>query len=107
MPKPSWENLDVFFQTDSVGGFGDVATFELVDGSVRQITGIFDDPYLNAELGEYDVDTCQPRFTCKETDAQGISRKDIMLLDDKRYSVMAYPKSDGVGVVIIQLEPLE
>ena len=50
MPKPSWENLDVFFQTDSVGGFGDVATFELVDGSVRQITGIFDDP-INTDKG--------------------------------------------------------
>lgn len=107
MPKPSWENLNVFFQTDTVGGFADVATFELVDGEVRQITGIFDDPYLNAELGEYEVDTSAPRFTCAETDAQGIGRKDIMTLGGKRYSVMAYPKSDGVGVAIIQLEPLE
>lgn len=107
MPKPSWEDLNVFFQTDTVGGFADIATFELANGEVRQITGIFDDPYLNADLGEYEVDTSNPRFTCAETDAQGIGRKDIMILDGKRYDVMAYPKSDGVGVVIIQLEPLE
>lgn len=107
MPIPSWENLDVFFQTDALGGFANVATFELADGSVRQITGIFDDPYLNAEIGEYDVDTSAPRFTCAEADTQGISRKAIMILDGKRYNVMGYPKSDGVGVAIIQLEPFE
>lgn len=107
MPKPSWENLNVFFQTDTVGGFADVATFELADGSVRQITGIFDDPYLNAQTGEYEVDDAQPRFTCAETDAQGIGRKDVMILDGKRYNVMGYPKSDGVGVAIIPLELYE
>lgn len=104
MPKPSWENLDVFFQTDTVGGFADVATFELADGSTRQITGIFDDPYLNAMTGEYEVDTNNPRFTCAETDAQGVKKYDRMVLDGKTYSVMGYPKSDGVGVVIIPLE---
>ncbi|QKN87905.1 head-to-tail attachment protein [Acinetobacter phage vB_AbaP_Alexa] len=104
MPKPSWENLDVFFQTDTVGGFGDVATFELADGSVRQITGIFDNPYLNAQTGEYEIDDMQPRFTCPETAAKGIKQYDYMVLDGKRYNVMGYPKSDGVGVVIIPLE---
>lgn len=107
MTKPSWENLNVFFQTDAVGGFADVVTFELADGEVRQITGIFDDPYLNAQLGEYEVDGNQPRFTCAEADAEGIRRKDIMIRSGKRYSVMEYPNSDGVGVSIIRLEPLE
>lgn len=104
MPKPSWENLDVFFQTDTVGGFADVATFELAGGEVRPVKGIFDDPYLNAMTGEYEVDDMQPRFTCSETEAQGIKKYDYMVLDGKRYSVMGYPKSDGVGVVIIPLE---
>lgn len=107
MPKPSWENLDVFFQTDAHGGFSSIAVFELTDGTARQITGIFDDPYYNAQMGEYEVDDSQPRFTCAETDAIGIGRKDIMNLDGKRYSVMGYPKSDGVGVVVIPLEILE
>lgn len=104
MPKPSWENLDVFFQTDTVGGFADIATFELGDGSVLQITGIFDDPYLNAQIGEYEIDTSNPRFTCAETEAVGIKQYDYMVLDGKRYNVVGYPKSDGVGVVIIPLE---
>ena len=33
MTSPSWENLDVFLQTDAVGGFAITATIQFADGS--------------------------------------------------------------------------
>lgn len=61
----SWENLDTFLDTDD---FATRVTVRLQAGDERVVRAIFDDPYLNAELGEYELDTTQPRLTCKWTD---------------------------------------
>ncbi|WP_151982350.1 head-tail joining protein [Acinetobacter guerrae] len=105
MPAPSWENLDVFLQGDAVGGFAVQATVTLRrTGEERVITGIFDEPYLNAQLGEYEVDDAQPRFTCKEVDVVGIRAKDILRLNGREFYVMSYPQQDGTGLCILKLE---
>ncbi|KXZ66790.1 MAG: hypothetical protein E7D55_02500 [Acinetobacter junii] len=102
---PSWENLDVFLQLDAVGGFATTATLQFADGSERAINGIFDEPYLNAQLGEYEVDDAQPRFTCKAVDAVGVKRQDYLLFaDGRKYFVMTYPQQDGTGLVVLKLE---
>jgi hypothetical protein len=69
MPKASWEDLDVFLNTDE---FAVPVTLQLQDKTERQINAIFDDPYLNAELGEYEFDTNRPRLTCKESDLRAL-----------------------------------
>ena len=106
MTSPSWENLDVFLQTDAVGGFAITATIQLADGSDdKLVTGIFDEPYLNAQLGEYEVDDAQPRFTCKSSDVKGVARGDDLLLPDgRKFHVMTYPQQDGTGMSILKLE---
>ena len=105
MPTPSWENLDVFLQGNAVGGFAVQATVTLRrTGEERVITGIFDEPYMNAQLGEYEVDDAQPRFTCKEADVVGIRAKDILLLNGREFYVMSYPRQDGTGLCILKLE---
>lgn len=106
MPKPSWENLDVFLQGDAEGGFAITARIAFADGSdTREITGIFDEPYLNAQLGEYDVDDVQPRFLCKEVDTIGIKRNDELCLSDgRRFYIMTYPQPDGTGMSTLKLE---
>ena len=105
MPKPSWENLDVFLQTDSNGGFAVIATVRFENSSERKITGIFDEPYLNAQLGEYDFDDSKPRFTCKEVDTLDVKRGDFLQFDDgRRFYVMGYPQPDGTGMVCLDLE---
>ena len=106
MTSPSWENLDVFLQTDAVGGFAITATIQFADGSDdKPVTGIFDEPYLNAQLGEYEVDDAQPRFTCKSSDVKGVARgDDLLLLDGRKFHVMTYPQQDGTGMSILKLE---
>ena len=105
MPTPSWENLDVFLQGDAVGGFAVQATVTLRrTGEERVITGIFDEPYLNAQLGEYEVDDAQPRFTCKEAAAVGNRAKEILLLNGREFYVMTYPQQDGTGLCNLKLE---
>lgn len=106
MPKPSWENLGVFFQQDTAGGFATTAVITFCGtNETREVRGIFDDPYLNADLGEYEVDTSAPRFTCAEADVVGVRRGDYLTLDGVTYNIMTDPQSDGAGVAILRLEP--
>ena len=44
-----WENIDTFLDTDD---FSIQAALRLQSGQTRQGRAIFDEPYLNAELGE-------------------------------------------------------
>ncbi len=106
MPSPSWENLDDFFDLDSSGGFAVSAVIDIQGVGARTVNGIFDDPYLNADLGEYDTDTSAPRFTCKEIDVQGVGRGDYLTVNGTKYNIMTEPQSDGAGVAIIRMEPL-
>lgn len=113
MPNPSWENLDDFLQDETAGGFAVPAVITLQGAGTRNVWGIFDDPYLNAELGEYEADTSAPRFTCKEIDVVDVGRGDYwQRLDSKTmqpigtlYSIMTEPQSDGAGVAILRMEP--
>jgi hypothetical protein len=107
MPAPSWENLDDFLATDADGGFATVATVTLLDDTTRDITGIFDDPYLNAQLGEYDADSNDPRFMCKEADTAGIDRGCTMTIGGKVYDVLRGPQADGTGMATIKLATQE
>lgn len=105
MTSLSWENLDVFLQDEAQGGFAIKVKIEFQNGSDREITGIFDEPYLNAQLGEYEVDAIEPRFTCKLIDAKGIQRLDRLILNDGReFNIMTYPQPDGTGLCILKLE---
>lgn len=114
MPAPSWEDLDAFLQDETAGGFAILAVISLHGAGTRELHGIFDDPYLNADLGEYEADTSAPRFTCKEIDVVGVGRGDYwQQLDAKtklpigaRYNIMTDPQSDGAGMAILRMEPL-
>jgi hypothetical protein len=103
MPAPSWENLDEFLELDSDGGFATVAILTLLDNSTLQITGIFDDPYLMAGLSEYDADSSEPRFLCKESDTAGIERGCTLTIGGTVYDALTSPQSDGTGMAIIKL----
>ena len=105
MPKPSWENLDVFLQLDSDGGFAATANIVLQDGNTVSIVGIFDDPYLNAQSGEYEHDTSDPRFMCKSSDATRIRRGDELSIDGATYDILTAPQHDGSGMAVVKLAP--
>ena len=103
MPNPSWENLDEFFLTDVDGGFATAATVTLLNSTTKSITGIFDDPYLMGELGEYDMDNSAPRFWAKETELVGIERHCTIVIDGKTYDILTNPQSDGTGLAMLKL----
>lgn len=102
MPSPVWENLDAFLQTD------DFATLAVVDrqgGDPLSFSAIFDDPYLDAQLGEYNLETAQPRLTCKLSDVPGVHRGDTVLVDGVTYDILSEPQSDGAGMAVLKLAP--
>lgn len=102
----SWENLDVFLQTEEKGGFAITVQIEFrEDGTKKPVVGIFDEPYLNAQLGEYEVDAIEPRFTCKLSDVMDVKKLDRLILSDGReFNVMGYPQPDGTGLCILKIE---
>lgn len=100
MPAPAWENLDDFLSLDD---FASSATFMLADNSTRVVVGIFDDPVVNAQTGEYDMAIAQPRLTCKAADVAGIRKNDRAVIDGVSYYVDHNPHHDGTGMTVIQL----
>lgn len=98
--KPAWENLDIFLDTDD---FAIRATLRLQDNGERVVTGIFDDPYLNAETGEYELDTTQPRLTCRWVDVQDVTRGDTVEFEGRVYDVVTNAQPDGTGMATLAL----
>ena len=112
MPSPLWEDLDVFLDTGDFALFG---TVNFQSGGVRTFAGIFDDPYLNAELGEYDMDNMKPRFLCKEADADGVARGDTITVFQKNargvvvwaknFDILTSAQPTGDGMAVLELAP--
>lgn len=99
---PAWEDLDDFLDEDD---FAVRATLTLLDGEVREVVGIFDNPYVGAQLGEYEQDTCEPRFTCKESDVSDVERGCRLIVGFKTYDVLSAPEADGTGLATLILAP--
>jgi hypothetical protein len=112
MPSPLWEDLDVFLDTDDFALSGTV-TFQ--SGGVHTFPGIFDDPYLNAQLGEYDMDNMKPRFLCKEVDVADVRRGDTILVFQKNklgvvvwsktFDILTSAQPTGDGMAVLELAP--
>lgn len=99
---PHFDDLSVFLNTDD---FAVDVRITLHDGSQRDIKAIFDDPYLEAELGEYRLDTSQPRLTCREQDVSDIKRGDRVEVGARTFDIMTGSQSDGTGMASIKLAP--
>jgi hypothetical protein len=117
MPTPAWDNPADFID---LGDFAVKGVIEFVpqgktarnlDGTTRDITGIFDEPYLKAGLrGDYELDSESPRFTCVEGSSTGARKGDTLVVynsDGKTvfgtYSIMTSPQPDGTGLETLEL----
>ena len=100
MPALAWEDLDVFLDADR---FASVVVIHLGAGEIRQVTGIFDDPFLDAKLGEYDLSTTQPRFLAKAIDLDGIDRGDTLVVDGETFDILEPPRPDGTGLATLAM----
>ncbi len=105
MTSPSWENLDDFLMPADKGGFATPAIITYAAGGTKTANVLFDDPYFNAQLGEYVADASQPRITGKEIDLLSVRRGDSVRVNGKTYDVLTAPQSDGVGMAIVMLAP--
>ncbi|MCP3940516.1 MAG: hypothetical protein GY710_03425 [Desulfobacteraceae bacterium] len=101
MARPKWENLADFFDT---GDFAITAIIQTQGSGQISIPGIFDNPALNAELGEYDMELSQPGLLCKEEDATRVLKGDIAVINEKVFDVIKSPESDGTGLSILHLD---
>ncbi len=100
MPAPSWEDPDAFLQLDD---FAVEVSITPQGGVSRPITAIFDDPYLNTQIGEYEADASNPRLTCKESDVRDLAAKDEVQTDSTIYYLLTAPQPDGTGFAVLHL----
>lgn len=100
MPAPDWEDLDDFLDEAE---FADPVTVTRADGAVLTLSGIFEDQYLDAQLGEYRMDTERPRVWCKQADVPGVQRGDTCTVGGVTYDVMTEPQGDGTGMAMLDL----
>ena len=100
MPASGFEDVSEFFDFDE---FAVEATITRDDGVRIPVAGIFDEPYLNAELGEYELDTSAPRLVVDERQVADVRRGDKVLIGSVIYDIMTAPQSDGAGLATLRL----
>jgi hypothetical protein len=79
--------------------------FEWTDDSgPRSIAckGIFDNGFVDANIGETALDTTAPRLTCLHSDVKDVPREATVTLREKEYSVLQV-QPDGTGLAIVTL----
>lgn len=103
MPAPAWEDLDAFFDLDTNGGFSFPAVIQFRDGTSKTVPVIFDDPYFDAQLGEYAADTSSPRITGKESDLNRIRRGDTIIVSGENFYALASVEPDGTGTAVVHM----
>lgn len=103
MPAPVWENLDDFLDLDTNGGFAFPAVIQFRDAPSKTVSVIFDDPYFDAQVGEYVADTSSPRITGKESDLGRIRRGDTITIAGETFIATASAEPDGTGTAVVHM----
>lgn len=109
---PFVEDLGQFLRTDE---FASAAELRLAGGEVRELVGIFDEPFIDAELGGgqgdrnrargFVLDATEPTFTGREADFEGAKRGDVLVIGARQFDVMSAPQVDGTGMASLRLAP--
>jgi len=95
MPALSWENPADFLSTDE---FAVTATFKRGGSVIAQdVPGIFDDPTMNVEAGEYDMNSSAPRFLCELARVRTLKKNDECVIGGTVYLLDHDPHADGTG----------
>lgn len=99
---PFVEDLTEFLQEDE---FASAAELRLQAGTVRQVLGIFDEAFLDADLGEYRHETSAPRLAGRAADFAGAKRGDVLVIGGREFDVVSAPQIDGTGWATLRLAP--
>jgi hypothetical protein len=80
--------------------------FEWLNGDDEEVSlscrGIFDNSFVDANIGETVLDTTAPRLTCVASDVVNVPREATVTVRGKTYSVTQI-QPDGTGFAIVQL----
>ena len=100
MPHPPWEDLSEFFDLSE---FAVTAVVRRDGTEIGEVRGIFDDPNVVSDLGEYEFDHPTPQFVCKETDVSAVRKGDVLEVIGRVYDIMREPQLDGTGIATLIL----
>lgn len=102
MANPAWDNLDEFLDPDD---FAVVAEFrgDRGQGSPFTVNVVFDEPFMDAQLGEYLMDAPRPRVTCKAADVASLKRHDTAVINGIAFALQHDPMPDGNGMAVVEL----
>lgn len=76
--------------------FGITATVTPSGGSASDITVIFDNEYIDVDIGEAGVQSTQPKFICKTTDVSSLTEGDTAVINSTTYYIQII-QQDGTG----------
>lgn len=109
MPHPSWDNPADFVVLDD---FAVKAIIQYQAGGTLNIVGIYDGPYKEGDLKDYQEDTTEPKFTCVEGTCVNARRGDALVVYQPdgvtvfgAFAIMTYPQPDGTGLEVLELTP--
>jgi len=102
MAAPEWDDPAAFLRP---GEFASPVIVALQGGATLAFQAIYDEAFLNAELGAYEIDTSRPRLTAAASDVAGVARGDEATVDGDVYVVLGPPQTDGTGWAVIPLAP--
>lgn len=105
MPTPFWEDLDAFLDLDD---FAVPAVIQLQGGGQVSLAVIFDNPYVEGDLGDASTrDEVRPVATCKEALVGAVRRGDTITIQFPRgprtFDILTAPQPDGTGTSRIVL----
>lgn len=105
MPAAAWEELDAFLREDD---FAVPAVITLRGGGTVSLSVIFDDPNVNADLGDaLTRDDVRPMVNCREDLVGAVRRGDTITVTfpagPRTFDILAAAKPDGTGMAILEL----
>lgn len=98
-----FENLREFFD---VNEFATTATI-YGEGGAQEILGIFDEPSIDAEIGQHEFEASSHKFRCAATDVLTMVRSDRLTIEGRDFWLEKAPQPDGTGLAVLFLAPEE
>jgi|WetSurMetagenome_2_1015567.scaffolds.fasta_scaffold450682_2 hypothetical protein len=95
---PFEEPADVFFSSLDVKS----VIFHLSEGGDIPVSAYFDDPFLDANLGQTEMDTTGPYITCKTSALSRIKEDNTVTVNNAGYRVLKI-HPDGTGMSRVYL----
>lgn len=71
-------------------------------GQEFEVVGIFDNTYLNLDLGMGSVSTSEPQFMCRTEDVTCITQGDTLVIDSVSWKITDV-QHDGTGMTVLKL----